>query len=112
MHLAFPSRKSSNPPQYPLRYPRFPTLRRSRAKTIGIGIVATVVFIWVFARIVSSGDGIPAGTPPVVIVTVVDEENYPAAYIKSVKENRIEYAKRHGKGILSAGDRDYHASSP
>ncbi|RDL38999.1 Uncharacterized protein BP5553_03339 [Venustampulla echinocandica] len=107
MHLAFPSRKSSNPPHYPIRYSRFPTLRRSRAKTIGIGILAAVVLIWVLARLVGSSDGIPPGTPPVVIVTVVDEENYPAGYIQTIKENRIEYAKKHGYATFFPTANDY-----
>ena len=41
-----------------------------------------------------------SGTPPVVIVTVVDEENYSQQYIKNIKENRIEYARKHGNDHL------------
>lgn len=37
------------------------------------------------------------GTAPVVIVTVLDSDNYSKAYIDNIKENRDEYAKRHGE---------------
>lgn len=33
----------------------------------------------------------------VVIVTVLDDETYGSEYIHRVKENREDYAKRHGK---------------
>jgi mannan polymerase II complex MNN11 subunit len=42
---------------------------------------------------------IPLGTPPVVIVTVLDPENFSKDYINNIKENRMEYAKKHGKDL-------------
>ena len=38
----------------------------------------------------------PSGTPPVVIVTVLEENGYGQDYIQSLKENRERYAKLHG----------------
>jgi len=35
----------------------------------------------------------------VVIVTVLDEDNYSKEYIDNVRENRMEYAKKHGEII-------------
>ena len=65
-----------------------------------IGTMAFAVVMWIVSSLFGSGgERIPSGTAPVVIVTVVDEENYSPAYIKMVKENRIEYARKHGKLI-------------
>jgi mannan polymerase II complex MNN11 subunit len=38
----------------------------------------------------------PTGNPPVVIVTVVDPSKFSGSYIKSIKENREQYARKHG----------------
>lgn len=32
-----------------------------------------------------------------VIVTVLDLENYSEEYISNIKDNRLEYARKHGK---------------
>lgn len=63
------------------------------AFTAAVGII-----IWILS-VVTGGERIPSGTPPVVILTVLDEEGYSKEYIKNVKENRIEYARKHGKLI-------------
>ncbi|KAG9229866.1 galactosyl transferase GMA12/MNN10 family-domain-containing protein [Amylocarpus encephaloides] len=113
MHLAFPSRKTSNPPQYlPSRTPRFPTLRRSRVQAFVVGALVVGAVLWLISSISGGGERIPSGTPPVVIVTVVDEESYGQAYVKNVKENRREYAKRHGYTTFfpSVGDYDLGGS--
>lgn len=39
-------------------------------------------------------DGI--GTPPVVIVTVMKPEGHTQRYMDTIKENREQYAKKHG----------------
>jgi len=41
--------------------------------------------------------GLAAGAPPVVIVTVLDSATFSKWYIDDIKENRIVYAKRHGE---------------
>lgn len=38
----------------------------------------------------------------VVIVTVLDDDTYGSEYTQRVKENREDYAKRHGRSILFA----------
>lgn len=45
-----------------------------------------------------------------VIVTVVDEDNYSTQYIKNIKENRIEYARKHGKKHLGGWKRKGYAN--
>lgn len=46
------------------------------------------------------GDSVPMDGPQVVIVTVLDSESYSQSYIQDIEENRIEYAKKHGKRRL------------
>jgi len=46
-------------------------------------------------------EAIPAGTPPVVIVTVLDDEQISPDYVQMIKANREDYASRHGKCDLS-----------
>jgi mannan polymerase II complex MNN11 subunit len=60
--------------------------------TLGAGAL-----LWLLSMLVGGGDGIPSGSPPVVIVTVVDEVNYNKEYINMIKDNRNDYAKKHGK---------------
>lgn len=44
----------------------------------------------------SSKERVPVGTPEVVVVTLIDEENMSKEYIGKVQENRRYYASRHG----------------
>ena len=53
--------------------------------------------IFIISQLFGGGDGIPSGSPPVVIVTVLDPENYNKEYINNIKDNRLEYARKHGK---------------
>jgi len=99
MHLAMPTRKSSNPPPYATRSTRFPMLRRSRVQAIALCACAVVAVIFILSQIMGGSEGIPSGTPPVVIVTVVDSDNYSKEYINNIKDNRIEYARKHGKWV-------------
>lgn len=49
----------------------------------------------------SASAAIPLGTPEVVIVTLIDDK-ISSAYLKTIKHNRDDYAKRYGKGIPDA----------
>jgi len=71
-------------------------LRRSRVQAIILCACAVGAIIFILSQILGGLEGIPAGTPPVVIVTVLDPDNYSKEYINNIKENRIEYAKKHG----------------
>lgn len=99
MHLALPARKSSNPPPYATRSTRFPMLRRSRVQAMVICACAVGAVIFILSQVLGSSEGIPAGTPLVVIVTVLDPDSYTTDYINNIKENRMEYAKKHGMGL-------------
>lgn len=72
-------------------------LRRSRAKTIALCACAIGAFFFILSQLFGGPEGIPSGTPPVVIVTVLDSDNYSKDYINNIKDNRIEYARKHGK---------------
>ena len=74
MHFAYPPRKSSDPPPFRPRSSRVPFLRRSRLRTVIIGLLALLGLFYVLSG--SSEDQkyyehVPSGNPPVVIVTVV-----------------------------------------
>lgn len=103
MHFAYPARKSSNPQPYLPRKTKIqlPGLRRSRLKVIALAGIAFLTLIWLLTR--SGGSNrwkspqhAPTGNPPVVLVTVLDEKKYSKNYIESIKENRIQYAEKHG----------------
>ena len=101
MHLALPTRKSSNPPSYVARTSRFPTFRRSRVQAIVLCAVGIGAVFFIISQVFGGPERAPSGTPPVVIVTVVDQSHSSKEYIENIKENRIEYAKKHGRSPLS-----------
>jgi len=52
--------------------------------------------IFLISRLLFSSPGAPAGTPKVVIVTVLDRGGMSKEYISKIEENRKDYAARHG----------------
>ncbi|KAL8993630.1 MAG: hypothetical protein Q9169_006205 [Polycauliona sp. 2 TL-2023] len=99
MHFAYPPRKSSHPPAYAARgQSRSLTYtQRRQLKTGGVILCSLIILLLILMRLFgSSGENIPAGTPEVVIVTMIDEEGMSEGYIEKVKENRRDYAERHG----------------
>ena len=66
-------------------------------QAIVLGLCALATLLFTISRIFGSSDGIPAGTPPVVIVTVLDADHYSGVYLDTIKQNRNEYAKKHGE---------------
>ncbi|KAL8769074.1 MAG: hypothetical protein Q9209_004860 [Squamulea sp. 1 TL-2023] len=99
MHFAYQPRKSSHPPVYPTRsQSRSLTYNQRRQLKIGAIILCSLFFFILIIRRLSSGgeDRIPPGTPEVVIVTLIDEENMSKEYIAKIQENRKDYAARHG----------------
>ncbi|KAL6882381.1 alpha-1,2-galactosyltransferase-like protein [Trichoderma longibrachiatum] len=110
MHFAYPSRKSSNPPPFRPRSTRLPGLRRSRIKTIGIVLFLVLATLWFFSnpRVPRPDpERVPSGRPPVVLVTVIDPTQYPNAYLKTIKENREQYAAKHGYEAFIVKAYDY-----
>jgi mannan polymerase II complex MNN11 subunit len=110
MHYAYPPRKSSNPAPFRPRSTRLPFLRRSRLKTIAIVLGALLFFLYLINRPSHAEpyhEHAPRGTPPVVIVTVVDSTEYRPAYLETIKMNRELYAKKHGYEAFVVRAEDY-----
>ncbi|CZS88033.1 related to alpha-1,2-galactosyltransferase [Rhynchosporium graminicola] len=106
MHMALPMRKSSNPPPYANRSTRLPMLRRSRVQAILLVTCAVGAVIYILSQ-VFGGERIPSGTPPVVIVTILSPDLYSKEYINNIKDNRIEYARKHGYTTFFPIIKDY-----
>ncbi|KAK3387204.1 galactosyl transferase GMA12/MNN10 family-domain-containing protein [Podospora didyma] len=118
MHFAYPPRKTSNPPPFLPRSSKLPTLRRSRLKIIAIVGLVFIFLVYLISR-PRSGHGRfeqhkPSGKPPVVVVTVLDESKYSKEYINAVKDNRIQYAQKHGYQTFfpKVGDYDLKSAPP
>lgn len=98
MQFALPPRKTSHPPPY-ARPVRLPTDRR-RQQLLGGLLVFTVLTLYLLVSWIRSPgnyrDHAPAGSPDVVIVTVFDTASMSEEYISKIKENREDYAQRHG----------------
>lgn len=95
MHFALPPRKTSHPPPY-ARISRSSTIRRKQLQFGGILACAALFVIFLISRLSSSSPRAPAGTPNVVIVTVLDRDGMSKDYIRNIEENRKDYAARHG----------------
>lgn len=104
MHFAYPPRKTSNPPPYLPRSSRLPGLRRNRLRLLILVGLAFFAFIYLVTR-PGGRHGAPprrpppSGKPPVVLVTVLDETKYSRAFLETVKENRVQYAQKHGMSV-------------
>ena len=110
MHLALPPRKTSYSPLYALSAAtRNSSERRRKLYQLSSYVVLGTLTIYLIFRYAFSSrqtgveeiEPIPAGTPPVVIVTVFDDEQTNPDYVQKIKANREDYASRHGKCHLS-----------
>ncbi|KAI2632045.1 glycosyltransferase family 34 protein [Hypoxylon sp. NC1633] len=109
MHYAYPPRKSSNPPPYVPRSSRIPRLRKSHVRAIALFGLVIFGVIWLFSGgSKHGGRHTISGKPPVVLVTVFDDKNDNPLYIKNIRENRMQYAEKHGYGTLLAKSSDYN----
>ncbi|KAF4464496.1 alpha-12-galactosyltransferase [Fusarium albosuccineum] len=109
MHFAYPPRKNSNPPPFAPQKQIPVFLRRFRRRTLLI-ILAVITCLWLLFG--SRGERpyhehVPSGSPPVVILTVLDNRQYSSAYLKSIQNNRELYASRHGYEALVVKATDY-----
>jgi hypothetical protein len=109
MHFALPPRKTSHPPPYArAAAARNSSDRRRKLYQLGSYVVLGILTIYLLFHYAFSSrhtgeeemQRLPAGTPPVVIVTVLDEEHMSPDYIQKIKTNREDYASRHGDPLL------------
>ncbi|KAI1210310.1 glycosyltransferase family 34 protein [Annulohypoxylon truncatum] len=107
MHYAYPPRKSSNPPPYLPRSSRIPRIRRSHLRPIALFGLIIIGLIWLFSGSSKHTKHTISGKPAVVLVTVFDEGSDNSAYHKNIRENRMQYAEKHGYGTLLAKVGDY-----
>ncbi|KAI0407081.1 galactosyl transferase GMA12/MNN10 family-domain-containing protein [Xylaria palmicola] len=110
MHFAYPPRKDSHPAPFRPRRSRLPVLRRSQLKTILLIALAFLGIIWLFSGSTRRGPRQITGKPPVVVVTVFDDKYENTAYSKHIRDNRIQYAEKHGYGSFIARASDYELS--
>ena len=64
-------------------------VRRSRVQAIALCACAVGAVIFILSQIFGGSERIPSGTPPVVIVTVLNPELYTKEYLNNIKDNRI-----------------------
>lgn len=99
MHFAYPPRKSSDPPPFRPRSSKVPLLRKARLRTVVLLLLALLGGLYLLSgsrRPDPYHEHVPSGNPPVVIVTVVDPTIYSETYLKTIRENREQYAAKHG----------------
>lgn len=97
MHFAFPPRKpSAHSTMFTARASKAPLFRRSRIQFLVLCALGIGTLLFLIAKILGFGGGAPPGTPLVVIITVIDPESQSKQYIADIKENREQYAKKHG----------------
>jgi mannan polymerase II complex MNN11 subunit len=99
MHFALPPRKTSQPPPYARVACNPPRYRQQQVRLLGY-IVCGILTVYLFFHYIpfsrSRVEPVPPGTPPVVIVTVFDDQHTSEEYIQKIKANREDYAARHG----------------
>jgi hypothetical protein len=103
MQFALPPRKTSNPPPYS-RPSRSTIQRRNELRTtavLGCAIISILFLVYYMSAsnvptAVTEVSGV-SDKSKVVIVTVLDDDTYGTDYTQKVKDNREDYAKRHGK---------------
>ncbi|OBT85280.1 hypothetical protein VE02_06514 [Pseudogymnoascus sp. 03VT05] len=89
------------------RASKAPLFRRSRIQFLVLCAVGVGTLLFIIAKILGFGGGAPRGTPPVVIITVIDPGSQSKQYIADIKENREQYAKKHGYATFFPTVNDY-----
>lgn len=100
MHFALPPRKTSQPPPY-ARASRKPSRFRPQQLRLVVYVVSGILTISILLHYVFFSnallESVPPGTPPIVIVTVFDQQRMSDEYIQKIKANREDYATRQGQ---------------
>ncbi|KAL9633883.1 MAG: hypothetical protein Q9164_004424 [Protoblastenia rupestris] len=102
-----PPRKTSQPPPY-ARASRSSPIRRKQLQFGGIILCGLLLIIYLATSLFSSkSERAPAGTPEVVIVTVLDDQTMSEQYRQRVVENRNYYAQKQGYVTFFPNASDY-----
>ncbi|KAL8939957.1 MAG: hypothetical protein Q9216_003063 [Gyalolechia sp. 2 TL-2023] len=109
MHGVLPSRKTSHPPPYAAKISRVSTNRRRQLQLGAMIGCAALFLLLVIPRLFgSSSERVALGTPEVVVVTLIDEDNMSKGYIEKIQENRRYYASRQGYTTFFPNVTDYN----
>ena len=101
MHFALPPRKTSQPPVFTrAAHLNNAAQRRRQLQSIGYVVLGLATLYLIYKTLFTSGTT-PEPTeieanPSVVVVTIFDESVQSTEFIHQVKENRVDYARRHG----------------
>ncbi|KAL9098991.1 MAG: hypothetical protein Q9163_005446 [Psora crenata] len=107
MHFAMPPRKTSQPPPY-ARVSRSSPVRRKQLQFGGMVLCGLLFLIYIATSLFSSqSEQVPAGTPEVVVVTVLDDETMSEHYRQRIVENRNFYAQNQGYATFFPNVSDY-----
>lgn len=89
-------------------------MRINRLKAIAVaGLVFIAIVYLLFRphkRHALLAQHAPSGKPPVVIMTVFDDTHYGREYLETIRENRMQYAEKHGYGTFFPKVGDYDLS--
>ncbi|KAK2800249.1 hypothetical protein FQN50_008213 [Emmonsiellopsis sp. PD_5] len=111
MQFALPPRKPSHSPPYGRSSHHSSSARRRQLKAVAILGLVAITFFFLVSRIFSSGSAsgevVANGQTNIVIVTVLDEEKFGDKYIQRIKQNREDYAQRHGYTNFFASTSEY-----
>ncbi|KAK2748865.1 hypothetical protein FQN55_004007 [Onygenales sp. PD_40] len=111
MQFALPPRKPSHSPPYGRSSHHSSSARRRQLKAVAVLGLVAVTFFFLVSRIFSSGSAsgevVANGQANIVIVTVLDEEKFGDKYIQRIKQNREDYAQRHGYTNFFASTSEY-----
>lgn len=111
MQFPYP-RKKSDPARYKPSYAsRSDLLRLRNARIVTATGLAIIAFVYLLFYLFSgpATTRIPSGTPEVVIVTTLDPTLSPS-YKQNIRENRRDYASRHGYATFFPNTTDYDLS--
>ncbi|KAH7046569.1 galactosyl transferase GMA12/MNN10 family-domain-containing protein [Macrophomina phaseolina] len=112
MHFAFPPRKTSRPPPYVAAAnvrSQGSFLTRRMARQLAVYALVALAFLYMLKHWVSAGPAaevIPAGTPPVVLVTTFDDD-LEESFMEKIRLNRETYAEKHGYATFFPNSSDY-----
>ncbi|KAE8144930.1 galactosyl transferase GMA12/MNN10 family-domain-containing protein [Aspergillus avenaceus] len=112
MQFALPPRRNLNAPPY-IRSSRLSLQRRKQLKAVAILGFALLTVFFLLSQFFYTSTGtaaVSAGTPSLVIVTVLDRVRWSDTYIQKIIKNREDYAKRHGYTNFFANLSDYESS--